>query len=42
MHFSVSFKVLGLLLMVFSSTMLTPLVFALVEGEVDVLHCGRG
>ncbi len=37
MHFSVSCKILGLLLMVFSSTMLTPLLFALVEGE-DTIH----
>jgi trk system potassium uptake protein len=36
MHFSISFKVLGLLLMVFSSTMLAPLVFALVEGDDTV------
>jgi len=36
MHFSVSCKILGLLLMVFSSTMLTPLLFALVEGDDTV------
>jgi len=33
MHFSVSFRILGLLLMLFSSTMLTPLIFALLEGD---------
>lgn len=33
MHFSVTFRILGLLLMLFSSTMLTPLVFALLEGD---------
>jgi trk system potassium uptake protein TrkH len=36
MHLSVSCKILGLLLMVFSSTMLTPLLFALVEGDDTV------
>ncbi|MCB1699455.1 MAG: potassium transporter [Pseudomonadales bacterium] len=36
MHFSVSFRILGLLLMLFSSTMLTPLIFALLENDHDV------
>jgi len=33
MHFSVSFRILGLLLMLFSSTMLAPLIFAIVEDD---------
>ncbi|MCB1707413.1 MAG: TrkH family potassium uptake protein [Halioglobus sp.] len=36
MHFSVTFRILGLLLMLFSTTMLTPLVFALLEDEHNV------
>jgi len=33
MHFSVSFRILGLLLMLFSSTMLTPLIFSILEDD---------
>ena len=33
MHFSVSFRILGLLLMLFSTTMLTPLVFSILEDD---------
>lgn len=33
MHFSISFRILGLLLMLFSTTMLAPLVFALIEDD---------
>ncbi len=36
MHFSVSFRILGLLLMLFSTTMLTPLIFSILEDDHNV------